>query len=300
MKNDVRKTEFFLGQDSHVGYEHLVNEDDCGWFSTPAGELFVVADGLRGQAGGGVASRIAVAAFRDHLNEGGSSEELLKGALLAADAAVLEAGEKYPELRGLGASLVALLLNGGDAYYTHAGASRLYLLSQGKLRRLTTDDSRAQEMVDTGRLTEAQAALSPERHILTRSAGCGLKAGDLKVGRLPFHPDDTFLLSTSGLSDLVGDAEIHEILKTPFSPQDRARKLIETAVSVDGSDNITAQVLAFRPGKDMPQPELPLPAGGRKRGRVFLLGFICGFACCWGGLYAWQTWGHLVRKALFP
>jgi len=300
MKNDVRKTEFFLGQDSHVGYERLVNEDDYGWFSTPAGELFVVADGLRGQAGGGVASRMAVAAFRDHLNQGGSSEDLLKGALLAADAAVLEAGEKYPELRGLGASMVALLLNGGDAYYTHVGASRLYLLSSGNLRRLTSDNSRAQELVDTGRLTDAQAAMSPERHILTQSAGCGLKINNLKVGRLPFHPEDAFLLCTSGLSDLVSDAEILEVLKLPFSPQDRARKLIETAVMTDGADNITVQVLAFKPGKDMPQPNAMPPVGKRKRWRSFILGFICGFACCWGGLYAWQTWGHIIRKAVLP
>lgn len=298
MKKEVRKTDFFLGQDSHAGYERLINEDDCGWFSTPAGELFVVADGLRGPAGGGVASRMAVSAFREHLGRGGSSEELLTGALMAADAAVIESGEKYPELRGLGASLAALLLNGGDAYYTHVGAGRIYLLSGGELTRLTSDDTLAQELVDTGRLTEAQAAVSSERHVLTQSVGCGLKVGNLKVGRLPFQRDDTFLLCTAGLPDLVNDAEIREILKLPYSPQDRARKLVETAVAADGADNITVQVLAFKPGKDMPEP-LP-PAGGRRRLRSFLLGFICGFASCWGGLYAWQTWGHLIRRAIWP
>lgn len=303
MKKDAKKMELFLGQYSHVGYDCLVNEDDYGWFSTPVGDLLVVTGGFRGQAGGGVVSRLATAAFQEYLTSLGGEgaappsaarDEILKGALLAADLAVQEAQDKFPELRGLGASLVALLISSGQAFYIHVGLSRLYLLSGQGLKRLTRDHCLACDLVDTGRLTEEQAAVSPERHRLTMAVGSGLKYERLDAGRLDFQVGDTFLLCASGLSDLIDDAAIEEVLKQPFSPQDRARNLIEAAVNVDGADNLTVQVLSFKPGQEMGPPP-PLPGSGGWRWRSFFWGFIFGFGACWGGLYAWQTWGHLLK-----
>ncbi|MDR0881815.1 MAG: protein phosphatase 2C domain-containing protein [Candidatus Adiutrix sp.] len=248
---------YFLGQDAHVGYDHLVNEDDCGCFSTPAGELFILADGFRGHAGGGVASRLAVSTFHQVMREvSGEPEILLREALAAADEAVASAGRDFAELQGLGSSLVALLLRKTEAWYIHVGDSRLYLASAGGLRRLTSDL----------RTPRADG----------QTLGATVDLNHLQVGRHPFRADDTFLLCTSGLSALVTEKEIQAILARPASPQLRARGLIEAAVRTGGSDNITVQVVAFKPGPG--EDNSAGPGRASSSPKAFLLGAGCGLA----------------------
>ncbi|MDR1045693.1 MAG: protein phosphatase 2C domain-containing protein [Candidatus Adiutrix sp.] len=267
---------FFAGQDSHVGYDRLVNEDYYGNFSTPAGELFVVADGLSGHAGGGVASRLAVSAFRDFLSSvSGEPEEFLIQAAARADQAVIAAGEKYPELDGLGVSLVALLLRNNEAWFIHVGDSRLYLCSASGLRRLTKDHT-------VGRAGDGPGT---EGRLLTQSLGGFVDIGSLRVGRHTYRADDSFLLCTQGLPLLATDAEIRDILSLPYTPQERARILLEVAVEKGGAENITVQVVSFKPGDD--DEDEPWPAGRVRGPLCFLLGFGCGLLAAGLGRWLW-------------
>ena len=282
---------FFVGQDTHIGYDRLVNEDAFGWVNTANGEIFIVADGLGGQAGGGVASRLAVSAFHEYISSrAGEPDDLLRGGVLAADAAVAKATLDYPELTGLGSTLVAVLLQKTEAWYIHVGDSRLYLLSAEGLQLLTRDHTRAQELIDAGHLTPEQAAAHPDRHTLTRYLGGVVKADTLYVGRRSYRADDTFLLCTDGLSTLVTETRIREILSLPLSPQDRARKLIEAALEENGgADNITVEVVAFKPGQD-DDPLPPVPIYGRRaRARAFIGGLALGLLL--GGFLTWLWLG---------
>ena len=283
---------FFVGQDTHIGYERLVNEDAFGWFNTSNGELFIVADGLGGQAGGGVASRLAVSAFHEYVaGHIGEPDDLLRGGVLAADAAVSNAVLDYPELTGLGSTLVAMLLQKTEAWYIHVGDSRLYLSSAEGLQLLTRDHTRAQELVDVGRLTPDKAAKSPERQALTQFLGGEVKVDKLQVGRRSYRADDTFLLCTDGLSTLVTDERIQGVLALPASPQDRARKLIEAALEeTGGADNITVEVVAFKPG---PEAEVlpPVPNYSRRgRVRAFLSGLVVGLLLGCGLAWLWLNY----------
>lgn len=257
---------YFVAQECHVGYDRLVNEDAIGSFTTPNGELFVVADGLSGHAGAGVASRLAMAAFHKCLmEEKGDPAELMRRASVRADEAVIEAGEAYPELKGLGSSLVALLLKNNEAWYINVGDSRLYLSSASGFRRLTRGASPPPREIINGR---------PGDEARPRSLGGGLNPGSLQPGRHFYRADDTFLLATSGLQPLVDDKEIRAILGRAASPEERARNLIETAVLADGADNISVQLVAFKPG-----PEAAESSGASRPGlgKAFFLGLAGGF-----------------------
>ena len=296
--NEAERRNLFVGQDSHVGYERLVNEDDFGWFSTPNGELLVIADGLSGQAGGGVASRLAVSAFKEVMNIGSNEPAglLLKKAVLAADDSIAEAGENYPELRGLGSSLVALLVRGAEVWYIHVGDSRLYLSTPQGLNLLTRDHSFKQQELDAGRISAREAAEDMEEQFLVQTLGTEVNAGALHVGHRDCRTDDIFLLCTSGLPALVRDQEMQRVLQQSFTPQVKARKLIEVALQTGGADNITVQVASFKPGKEDGRS----PATGRaKSGRGFIVGLVCGLVLGVGGWYAWNKWGRLAWEALF-
>ncbi len=259
---------FFLGQDSHVGYDRLVNEDAAESFSTPHGELFIVADGLGGHAGGGVASRLAVTAFHEFLMQNNlEPDKLLLGAVEQADQAVSEAGRTYPELEGLGASLVALLLRKNEGWFIHVGDSRLYLSTPGGLKRLTRDHSLSVEK-------------NPEGRLLSQSLGGFVDPKSLRPGRHNFRADDTFLLCTAGLPNLLDDVGIQSVLALGTPPQDRARTLLETALQNEGAENVTVQVISFKPGLE---EEDEGEGSGWGKISLFLLGFICGALA----MYAW-------------
>ncbi|MDL2260368.1 protein phosphatase 2C domain-containing protein [Deltaproteobacteria bacterium OttesenSCG-928-K17] len=260
---------YFVAQESHVGYDRLVNEDCVGSYSTQGGELFIVANGLSGPAGGGVASRLAVSAFRKSLAEetGAEPSEMLLKAVAKADAAVIEAGDNYPELKGLGVSLVAVLLRNNEAWFVHVGDSRLYLASAGGLRRLTREAGAAAQDGDGGG-DDGDGEKAQSQFL-----GGAVDVNSLVVGRHYYKADDSFLLSTSGLTSLIDDQAIGEILSQKISPQDKARKLIETSALAGGADNISVQVVAFEPGPDESGGASFWSGGGFRK---FMAGFGCG------------------------
>lgn len=261
-----------VAQASHPGRRDY-NEDRFGWFSTAHGELFLVADGLGGHLGGQEAAETVLAAFRDFFARGAElealpperitlalepddrrpkaasgrpdPEALLLQALLTADRQVYQRGEAEPALSGMGSTVVALLLRGTEAWYTHAGDSRLYLFSRGRLRQLTLDHSLVQEMVEAGRLSPEDAENHPDRHLLTQSLGGHLEPGQIRASRLRLSAGDLLLLCSDGLSGPLPSEDISRVLEQDQPLQRRAERLIELALAAGGSDNVTVQLVSI-------------------------------------------------------
>jgi PPM family protein phosphatase len=228
----------FAGTD--VGRTRSGNEDSyfCGR------TVFAVADGLGGHQGGEVASAAAVAplaaldgrAFADPAE----AAEALAAAIREANAAIIDRAAGDPGLWGMGTTVTAATL-AGDRHLqlAHVGDSRAYLLRGGSLAQLTTDHTVVGELVRRGRLTADQAAIHPERSILTRAVGLDPRIPVDTPDPLELTPGDQVLLCSDGLTETVPDPRIAELLTTGPDGDAACRALIDAANTAGGPDNIT-------------------------------------------------------------
>ncbi len=207
--------------------------------------LFAVADGMGGHAAGEVASLTAVEALRAGFNQEEATAGLIAAAK-SANRAVWDKSQQDAELRGMGTTLVALALvteHGGEQLAViNVGDSRVYLLRDGELDQLTTDHSLVQELVDDGQLSEADALVHPQRHVLTRALGVD---PDVPVDSIEVTPyrGDRFLLCSDGLSREMTDDQIASILRRFGQPEEAAKALVSEARDKGGNDNITVVVV---------------------------------------------------------
>ncbi len=229
------------GSATDTGLVRSVNQD----LAVELSNLFAVADGMGGHAGGEVAARMAVdalsAAFGRHPTGSGLSE-----AVIEANAVVWQHSLDHPELRGMGTTLTAVgLVNeeGRDVLaLVNVGDSRSYRFHDGDLTQITTDHSLAEEMVRSGELSSSEAAVHPHRHILTRALGV---SSDVTVDLWRIQPvrGDRFLLCSDGLTNELDDAQIAEVLGSVPDPHQTADLLVRAARTHGGSDNITVVVV---------------------------------------------------------
>lgn len=205
----------------------------------------VVCDGMGGAAGGALASRLAVDSMEQTLVEGLSPDitqagirDLLEKAAQKANQAIYQRSRTDTSVRGMGTTLVALVLKNGTASLVHAGDSRAYLYHGGVLDRLTRDHSIVQELVENGTLTEEQAASHPKKNLITRALGVEqtLRAD---YGEHRVKNGDILLLCSDGLTNFAPEDELTAILAGNefFSAAD---EMIRLALAADGQDNITA------------------------------------------------------------
>ena len=243
--NDSLRTSYDIGQATNVGLVRERNEDAFGWFTLEEGELFIVADGMGGHAGGAEASRRAVQAFCNYLkdNAAGTPKERLNNALLYADKAVSNIGMAHPELRGCGSTIVALFLTGDAAYHIHAGDSRCYVLSQGKLRQLGRDHSAVQDMLAAGIISPEEAAKSP-KNVITQSLGGNVDPQRCLAEEIPLSNCELFMLCTDGLWGCVSDAVLCRVASSSKPAEGKARALVEAALNAGGPDNVTVQIVS--------------------------------------------------------
>jgi PPM family protein phosphatase len=229
------------GSATDTGLVRSVNQDLA--VETPT--LFAVADGMGGHAGGEVAARLAIdalsVAFGRQPTGAGLSE-----AVSEANGVVWQQAIDHPELRGMGTTLTAAALVNEDGQdvlaLVNVGDSRSYRFHDGELTQITTDHSLAEEMVRTGELTSAQAAVHPHRHILTRALGV---SPDVAVDLWRIHPvrGDRYLLCSDGLTNELDTAQITEVLGSVSDPAQAADLLVQAARTHGGSDNVTAVVV---------------------------------------------------------
>ena len=241
---EIRKT-YDISQATNAGLVRERNEDAFGWFTLKDGELFIVADGMGGHAGGAEASRRAVQAFCEYMRENvtGSPKERLWEALLHADKVVSEIGILTPALKGCGSTIVALFIMQRTAYYIHAGDSRCYMLSQGKLRQLGRDHSQIQDMLSAGLISEEEAAASP-KNVITQSLGGNIDSKRCQAESVPLSGGALFILCTDGLWGCVHDAEIQKIAASSNSADKKAQALVSAALHAGGPDNVTVQIIS--------------------------------------------------------
>jgi len=208
-------------------------------------DVYAIADGMGGHAAGEVASRIAIQALEETINEAGDAEanRLLVDAFKEGNRRICESVLARGEWRGMGTTIVALARRDDRAIIGHVGDSRLYVLRHGELVQLTADHSWVAEQVRMGLLTDAEAHKHPMRNIVTRAMGNRLEL-EVEVSEQQIRPGDVFLLCSDGLNSMIGDDQIKGILEEHLDdPVEACHALIGAANEHGGDDNITVIVL---------------------------------------------------------
>lgn len=203
--------------------------------------LFAVCDGMGGHAAGEVASSIAVETISAHMPEH-ADDVLLGTAVETANAAVIEGAVQGVGKPGMGCTASCALVEKGKMAIAHVGDSRIYLLHQGMLVRLTHDHSYVEELVDAGEITADEARLHPSRSVITRALGSD---PDMYADHftLDVVADDRIIVCSDGLSSMVEDSKIEAISCSTATPQAAADKLTSAALAAGGHDNVTVVVI---------------------------------------------------------
>jgi PPM family protein phosphatase len=223
-----------------TGRQRHANEDS--YFAKAP--LFAVADGMGGAQAGEVASRIAAGAFeRGRLTKDEPAEGQLEQLAQRANREIHKLAQEDSSRAGMGTTLTAALLRDDEVSFSHVGDSRAYVLRDGQLKRLTKDHSLVEELRRQGRLTEEQAEEHPQRSIITRALGPEPSV-NVDTMTFPARDGDVYLLCSDGLTTMVSDGEIQEILTSARSLRGAVKDLIDAANRGGGRDNITA--VAFR------------------------------------------------------
>lgn len=231
--------------------------------------LFVVADGMGGHAAGEVAARIAVDTIEEFITDTSQKMEStwpfqynhqwrfnsnrLAVAVEKANERVISAVAKQPSLKGMGTTLVGGILNGSGMSLAHVGDSRAYRRRGGELRRLTDDHSWVHEQIVTGILTEEEAKSHPLKNVVTRALGGGPTVLP-ELQELDLQPGDQYLFCSDGLTTMLSDEEIAQVLGSHGDPEATCRDLIERANEKGGLDNITTIVVEVADGASRPRP----------------------------------------------
>jgi protein phosphatase len=253
-------------QMTDTGRQRRDNEDSM-YARAP---VFVVADGMGGAQAGEVASRIAIEAFEQGLPEQGSPEERLAARVRDANQRIHDLSRAEHERAGMGTTLTAAYLGERDVAIAHVGDSRAYLFRDGSLQRLTQDHSLVGELVRRGKLTEEQAEEHPQRSIITRALGPEPSV-QVDTWSYPVRDGDVLLLCSDGLTSMITEAQITEILSSSRTLEEAGGRLIGEANAAGGRDNITVVLSRFEDvggdGTSVDQPTIaadqPTIAGER-------------------------------------
>jgi serine/threonine protein phosphatase PrpC len=244
---------------SDTGRQRRANEDS--YFARSP--VFVVADGMGGAQAGEVASRVAVEAFERGIGDPGSSsaEQLLAERVLEANARIHEMSQATQERAGMGTTITAAYVGDHDVAVAHVGDSRAYRLRGEDFERLTEDHSLVEEMRRRGQLTAQEADEHPQRSIITRALG---PEPDVKVDTYSWRgiAGDVYLLCSDGLTSMVPESRVADIVRGAGDLGDAGRRLIAAANDAGGRDNIT--VVLFRledVGEPDPATEQPTGVG---------------------------------------
>lgn len=230
-----------------VGMIRSGNEDSFFAHATPQAGLFIVADGMGGHAAGEVASEMAVQIVARELSSiadlhGDGVRERVSLALREANRAIFERTLAESDKQGMGTTASVLMLSGKRYLIGQVGDSRIYMLRDGGLKQLTKDHSYVQEQVDAGLLTPEQARYHPYSNVITRCVGAGEAiepdtfAGEVK-------PGDVFLVASDGLTGMVDDRRLQQLLLSRATARRVVDALITEANYRGGLDNITAIVV---------------------------------------------------------
>lgn len=223
---------------TNIGLVRKVNEDS--YLVDEIRNLFVVADGMGGHKGGEIASTLAIKTIDKLLvvdNDSKNQGDLLKKAIEKANSLIYKKATSDKSFSGMGTTITAVLVHTNKLYIANIGDSRAYLITKDKIELLTEDHSLVRALMNTGEITEEEAYKHPNKNILTRALGTEEKTNvdlferDLKTG-------DHILLCTDGLTNLIKDEELLEIIVNN-ELEKAVNKLMDLALKRGGNDNIT-------------------------------------------------------------
>jgi PPM family protein phosphatase len=223
-----------------AGRQRHANEDSY-YARAP---VYAVADGMGGAQAGEVASRIAAEAFDERTDEGTPEQQLARVAL-EANRRIFDLAQKDSSHSGMGTTLTGLLVDGDEVAIVHVGDSRAYVFRDGELRQLTRDHSLVEELRRQGRLTPEEAEEHPQRSIITRALGPERDV-ELDVHTHRARSGDVYLVCSDGLTSMVREDRVREIVADAESLQAAVDGLVAEANEMGGRDNIT--VVLFRVG----------------------------------------------------
>ena len=224
---------------SDTGRKRRRNEDSY----VVAPPLFAVADGMGGAQAGEVASKLAAAALEDTDPGTVSGPEKVTSLIQEANRRVYERAHNDPSTSGMGTTMTVALVEGDEVTIGHVGDSRAYVVRNGQLEQLTEDHSLVNELLKSGKLSREEAEMHPQRSVITRAVGTDPDV-DVDAFTVSTGEGDVFLLCSDGLTDMVTDDNILEIVEKHRDDLDRATKsLVSAANRGGGEDNIT--VIAF-------------------------------------------------------
>jgi PPM family protein phosphatase len=248
-----------------VGRIRKGNEDSLHASANEYRGLFIVADGMGGHAAGEVASEMAVEIVSHDLSDlndldAPDAHSRVSRALRDANRAVYERTRTERDKLGMGSTVSALLLSENKYIVGHVGDSRIYIVRDGQMQQLTRDHSLVQEQVDAGLLTPEQARRHPQSNVITRCVGMAddidpdVFNGEVQIG-------DTFLLASDGLTGMIEDRRIQQLLVSRAKPERIVDALIQEANMNGGNDNITAVVVrVLAPGASNTDRDItPIP-----------------------------------------
>ena len=247
-----------VGSRSDAGRVRENNEDSFSL--APEINLYVLSDGMGGQASGEVASRLVTETIVAYCREAqvnpataltgiritgvSDNSNRLASAIRLANRIVLQAAEHAPEQHGMGATVVAIWLADQRMSLAHVGDSRAYRMRGAAFEQLTQDHSFVAEQIRRGSMTEQEAATSNLQNVLLRALGVDPEV-QVEVDEHPLLEGDTILLCSDGLTRELSDAQIAAVLGDAHDAQDAANRLVDLANRAGGEDNITAIVVRY-------------------------------------------------------
>ena len=242
--------------------QHRKNNEDS-YLCNPKEKLFLVADGMGGQASGEIASKMAVQSAEDFVVRSRAEDitwpipyrkklSLEQNRLLAAAARandrIRNLSKEKPSMKGMGTTLVGAIVEGDHLAIVNIGDSRLYRIRDGQIEQITQDHNLAWEQERMGLLTKEEACQHPQRHILTSALGIELIENiRIDLSRVDIREKDLYLMCSDGLNDMLSDEEIVEKITSPKSKslEQIGLSLIQEANRAGGRDNITVVLLSF-------------------------------------------------------
>lgn len=221
------------------------------------GHLFIVADGMGGHAAGEQASALAIDSVETFVldtlkwfarGKDACHDQVLRefqDAVMLVNARVLSEAAERPELHGMGTTLTLAYNLGDELFIAHVGDSRCYLFRNGKLARLTRDHTLVEELVRAGALAPENVATHRLRHVVTNSVGGHSPEIKVEVHKVRLEADDRVLLCSDGLTEMISDEEIGQVLDGGHDPEPTCRQLVQAANDAGGRDNVTVVVAHF-------------------------------------------------------
>jgi len=241
-----------MGALSDTGKVRKINEDSYFSYQNDCLLGAMVADGMGGHAKGEVASKMATMIVKDHIIRGFDPDmdyvelgEMIRRAFIEANSEIFEYSRRREESAGMGTTASMAFIFKGKLIVVHVGDSRVYTVKDGDIQQVTTDHSLVQELLSRGRITSDEAKNYPQRNVITRAIG---SEASIKVDvRIVDYNNETILVSSDGLTNLVSDRQIMEIIDGCEDLQEGVEELVALANKKGGPDNITCIAFDQKP-----------------------------------------------------